>query len=169
MAGNAVSTIYFPFRDCWWKRVPDSNLVDLFSNNENQRMRPSSFERVFASWIYFLLGVTTAHIFWVGLANGIASGYHYSIEQKLLTGGVVTGTATLLCSAVFVYFRPAKAYVMAMVALSLLLLAFWPLLNIVIHQGCQFCTYSDLFAAVLLPVVAVFTPLRLLKLRRERR
>jgi len=148
----------------------DSYLVYSPHNVEDKRMvGESSFEKVFASWIYFLLGITTAHIFWIGFANASASGYQYSAEQKLLIGAVVIGTAALLCSAILVYFRPAKAYVMAMVALPLLLLAFWPLLNIVIHQGCRFCTYSDLFPAVLLPVVAVFTPLQLLKLRRERR
>jgi hypothetical protein len=89
----------------------------------------------------------------------------------LLIGSALAGAALLLIAGILVYFRPAKAHAMAMVALPLLLLAFWPLVVIVVHEGYQFSRYSvsDLLAAVLLPVVAVFTPLRLLKLRRARR
>jgi hypothetical protein len=137
-------------------------------------MATQRFEKVFASGIYLLMGISSAYIFSVGLANGIASGYHYSIQQKLLIGAALTGAATLLLSAILVHFRLAKAYVIAMVALPLLLLAFWPLilpivLEIIIHRTLSFSTYglSDLFPMVLLAVVTVFTPLRLLILVRS--
>ena len=136
-------------------------------------MAAERFEKVFASWIYFLLGISTVHIFWVGLSNGIVSGTYYPIQQKLLIGAALTGAATLLVSAMLVHFRPATAYVMAMIALPLLLLAFWPLLSlaaqdVIIHRTITISySLSDLFAAVLLPVVAVFTPLRVLKLVRS--
>jgi len=133
-------------------------------------MQTSSFERVVASWIYFLLGGSTAHIFLIGLTNGLASGYRYPIQQKLLIGAALTGAATLLGSGILVYFRPPKAYLVSMFALPLLLLAFWPLVDIVIHQGYEFGRYSvsDLLAAVLLPVAVVFTPLRLVRLHRSK-
>jgi hypothetical protein len=45
------------------------------------------FERLFASGIYFLTGISAAHFFCVGLTNGIASGYRYPVQQKLLISG----------------------------------------------------------------------------------
>ncbi len=132
------------------------------------------FEKIFASGIYLLMGFCTAYVFSVGLVNGIAAGYHYPIQQKLLIGAALAGAATLLLSAILVHFRPAKAYVLAMIALPLLLLAFWPLmsliaLEIIIHRTLSFRIYglSGLFAMGLLAVVTVFTPLRFFKLVRS--
>jgi hypothetical protein len=137
-------------------------------------MATQRFEKVFASGVYLLMGISTAYIFSVGLANGIASGYRYPIQQKLLIGAALTGAATLLVSTILVHFRPAKAYAVAMVALPLLLLAFCPFisaaaLQIIIHRALPFGTFSliDLFAMMMLAVVTVFTPLRLFKLLRR--
>lgn len=127
-------------------------------------------EKVFACVIYLLMGVSTAQVFSVGLANGITSRYHYPIQQKLLIGAALTGAATLLISAVLIYFRPAKAYAMAMFALPLLLLAFWPYLEMAVHRPALFysqSSLSDLLPMMLLPAVVVFTPLRLLKFVRS--
>jgi len=155
-------------------RVYSSNLVSSFHNHEDERMATQRFEKVFASGIYLLMGISTAYIFSVGLANGIASGYRYPIQQKLLIGAALAGAATLLVSSILVHFRPAKAYSAAMVAMPLLLLAFWPFilaiaLEVIIHRASPLRTFSliDLFAMVLLAIVTVFTPLQLLKLLRS--
>jgi hypothetical protein len=131
-------------------------------------------EKIFASGIYLLMGFCTAYIFSVGLVHGITSGHHYPIQQRLLIGAALTGAATLLLSAILVHFRPAKAYMLAMIALPLLLLAFWPqmspiALEIIIHRTLSFRIYglSDLFAMGLLPVATVFTPLRFFKFVRS--
>lgn len=120
------------------------------------------FEKFFASGIYILMGISAGYIFSVGLANGIASGYHYLIQQKLLIGAALTGASTLMLSAILVHLRPAAAYGIATVATLLLWLAFWPLIAI-INQGGPY----DLFAVILLSVATIFTVLRLLKLVRS--
>jgi hypothetical protein len=132
------------------------------------------FERLFASGIYLSMVVSAGHTFSVGIANAIASGYHYTIEEKLLLGAALAGAATLVVSAILVHFHAAKAYVVAMVALQLLLVAFFPLilpiiLVISVHRTLSFSAYgiNDLLPVVLLAVAAVFTPLRLLRLVRS--
>jgi hypothetical protein len=121
-----------------------------------------SVEKFIASGIYLLMGTSAGYIFSVGLANGIASGYHYPIRQKLLIGAALTGAATLLLSAILVHFRSVAAYGIATVATLLLWLAFWPLIAI-INQGGP----DDFFAVLLLPVATIFSLLRLLKLVRS--
>ena len=158
--------------------MPDfgGNLVSSVHNHEDQRTASQRFEKFFMSGIYLLMGINAAYIFSIGLANGISHGYRYSIQQKLLIGAALVGAATLLLSAIVVHFRPAMAYVLAMLALPLLLLAFWPFvwaaaLEIIIHRTSPFRTFdlSDLFALLLLAVVTVFTPPRFLKLLRSGR
>lgn len=129
------------------------------------------FERLVESGIYFLTGISAAHFFYVGLANGIASGYRYPVQQKLLISAALIGAAMLVFSAILVHFRPAKAYVTAMFALPLLLLAFWPFISavaieIIVHRASPFRTFglSNVFPMVLLAMITVFTPLRWLKL-----
>jgi hypothetical protein len=116
-------------------------------------------EKFLASGIYLLMGISAGDIFSVGLANRIASGYHYPIQQKLLIGAALAAAATLLLSAILVHFRPAAAYGTATVATLLLWLAFWPLLVAIISQGGP----QDLFAVLLLSVATIFSLLRLLK------
>ncbi len=129
------------------------------------------FEKVFASGLYLLMGICTSYIFSVGLANGIASGYRYHAQQKLLICAALAGAATLLVSTILLHFRPAKAHVAAMVALPLLLLAFWPLisavaLQVIIHRALPWgIGLIDLFAMMMLAVVIVFTVLRFFNLR----
>ena len=139
-------------------------------------MATTRFEKVFASGIYLLTGVSVAYIFSVNLAEGIASGYHYSIQQKLLIGAALTGAYMFWLSSILVHFRPAKAYVLAMLALPLLLWAFWPLMSVVmppvIHRRISlpglFRVFGiRLFAMGLLAVVTVFTPMRFVMLVRS--
>jgi hypothetical protein len=125
-------------------------------------MGTQRFEKFLASGIYLLMGISAGYIFSVGLANGIARGYHYSIQQKLLIGAALTGAATLLLSAILIHFRLTAAYGIATVATLLLWLAFWPLVAIISQGGPQ-----DLFAVVLLSVATIFSLLRLLKLVRS--
>jgi len=125
-------------------------------------MGTQRFERFLASGIYLLVGISAAYVFSAGLANGIASGYHYPIQQKLLITAALTGAATLLLSAILVHFRPAAAYGIATVATLLLWLAFWPLVAIISQGGPH-----DLFAVLLLSVATIFSLLRLLKLVRS--
>jgi hypothetical protein len=125
-------------------------------------MGTQRFEKFLASGIYLLMGISAGYIFSVGLANGIASGYPYPIQQKLLIGAALTGGATLLFSAILVHFRPAVAYRTATVATLLLWLAFWPVVAI-INQGGP----HDLFAVLLLLAATIFSLLRLLKLARS--
>ena len=63
-------------------------------------MGTQRLEKFLASGIYSLLGISAGYFFSVGLANGIASGYHYPIRQKLLIGAALIGAATLLLSAI---------------------------------------------------------------------
>lgn len=132
------------------------------------------FERFFASGIYFLTGIGTARFFGVGLANGIASGYRYSVQQKLLISAALIGATMLVFSAILIHFRPTKAYVTAMSALPLLLLAFWPFLSaiaigVIVHRASPFRTFglSNVFPMALLAIITVFTPLRWRKLVRS--
>jgi hypothetical protein len=125
-------------------------------------MRTQRLERFLASGIYLLMGSSAGYIFSVGLVNGIASGYHYPIQQKLLIGAALAGAATLLLSAIVVHFRPAAAYGIATVATLLLWLAFWPLVGIISQGGPH-----DLFALLLLSVATIFSLLWLLKLVRS--
>lgn len=132
-------------------------------------MGTQRFEKFVVSGIYLLTGISAGYIFSVGLANGIASGYDYPIQQKLLIGAALAGAAMLLLSEIFVHFRPAAAYGIATVATLLLWLAFWPLVaiitqEVIIHRM-LFLSYgpNDLFAVSLLSVATVFSLLRLLK------
>ena len=125
-------------------------------------MKTRTFEKFFASGIYFLMGISAGYIFSVGLANGIGSGYHYPIQQKLLIGAALTGASTLMLSAILVHFRPAAAYLIATVATLLLWLAFLPLVAIINQGGSH-----DVFAVMLLSVVTIFSVLRLLRLVRS--
>jgi hypothetical protein len=136
-------------------------------------METQRLEKFLASGIYLLMGISAGYMFSVGLAHGIASGYDYPIQQKLLMGAAFAGTATLLLSAILVHFRPVAAYGSATVATVLLWLAFWPLvtiisLTVIIHRT-LFLSYDpyDLFAVLLLAVVTIFSLLRLLKLVRS--
>jgi hypothetical protein len=94
-------------------------------------MATQRFEPFLASGIYLLMGISTGYIFSVGLANGIASGYHYPIQQKLLIGAALTGVAALLISAILVHFRPSAAYGIASASTLLLWLAYWPLIAMI--------------------------------------
>jgi hypothetical protein len=150
--------------------VTDSNLVSSVKNHEDDLMAIQRIEKLFASGIYLLMGISAAYTFSVGLANGIYSGHHYSIEQKVLISAALIGAATLFVSAILVHFRSGKAYVIAMVGLQLLLVPFFPLmlpiaLEIIIHRTLSFSSYglSGLFSVVLLAALTIFTPLRLLK------
>lgn len=121
-------------------------------------MGPQRFEKFVASGIYLPMAISAGYIFSVGLANGIASGYHYPIQQKLLIGAALAGGATLFPSAVLVHFRPAAAYAIAAAATLLLWLAFWPLVAIIGQGG-----PPDVFAVLLLSVATIFSFMRLLK------
>jgi hypothetical protein len=108
------------------------------------------------------MGISAGYIFSVGLANGIASGYHYPIQQKVLIGGALAGAATLLLSAVLVHFHPAAAYGIATAAMLVLWLEFWSLVAIISQGGPH-----DVFAVLLLSVATIFSLLRLVKLVRS--
>lgn len=133
-------------------------------------MGTQCFNNFFASGIYLLMGISAGYIFYVGLANGIASGYHYPIQQKLLIGAALTGAAMLVLSAILVHLRPAVAYGIATLATLLVWLAFLPLLApisqeviIIIHGTFLSSSFVDLFALSLLPVTTAFSVQRLLK------
>lgn len=144
--------------------IPQVVKSPVYNGNQNQdnRMGTQRFENFIASGIYLLMGISTSYMFSVGLANGIASGYHYPVQQKLLIGAALTGASALMLSAIVVHFRPAAAYGIATVASLLLWLAFWPLVAI-INQGGP----HDVFAVMLLSVATIFSVLRLLKLVRS--
>ena len=125
-------------------------------------MGTQRLEKCVESGIYLPMGIIAGYIFSVGLANGIASGYHYAIQQKLLIGAALTGASTLMLSAILVHFRLSTAYRIATVATLLLWLAFLPLVAI-INQGGPL----DFFAVMLLSVATIFSILRLLKLIRS--
>lgn len=134
-------------------------------------MDTQRFERFLASGIYLLMGISAGYIFSIGLANGIASGYHYPIQQKLLIGAALTGAATLLLSAILVHFRPAAAYGIASVSTLLLWLAYWPLIamiTLVIARHREMLLRGDgpndvILSVLLLSVATIFSLLRLLK------
>ena len=119
-----------------------------------------------------LMGVSATYIFSVGLANAIASGYRNSIAQMLLISAGLTGAFMLLLSAILVHFHPAKAYVLAMLALPPLLWVFWPLMSPFIHQKIslpsllRFYGIRTSLMMGLLVVVTVFTLMRFVRLVR---
>ncbi len=117
------------------------------------------------------MGISAGYIFSIGLANGIARGYHYPIQQKLLIGAALTGAAALLLSAIVVHFRPLAAYGIASVSTLLLWLAYWPLIamiTLVIARHREMLLRDDglneaMFSVLLLSVATIFSLLRLLK------
>ena len=126
-------------------------------------------ERFFASGIYLLMAASAVYTFAIG--NAVSSAYQYTVDAKLLLGAALAGAATLFLAAIVIHFRPAKAYVIALIALQLLLLAFFPLitpiiLEISIHRTLSVSSYGllNLLPIMLLAIIAIFTPLRLLKL-----
>jgi hypothetical protein len=128
-------------------------------------------EKFLASGIYLLMVASTVYVFANGISNALSIAYQYTVDAKLLLGAALAGSATLLVSAILLHFRPVEGYVIAMIALQLLILAFFPLmtpiiLEILIHRTLSVNSYGlmNLFPIVLLLVIAVFTPLRLLRL-----
>lgn len=151
--------------------VFNSNLASFIHDPEDNRMGSQRFERFLASGIYLLMGTIAGYIFFVGLENGTASGYHYPTQQKLLIGAALTGAATLLLSAILIHFRLSAAYGIASVSTLLLWLAFWPFLviiskELIIHRTLVSPSCSDLLALSPLPLATVFSILGLLRVVR---
>ena len=158
-------------------RVINGNLARIDHHREDNRMETQRFETFLASGIYLLMGISAGYIFSIGLANGIASGYRYPIQQKLLIGAALTGAAMLLLSAILVHFRPFAAYGIASVSTLLLWLAYWPLIvmiTLVIAKHREMFLRGDspndmILSLLLLSVATVLTFLRLFKLVRSSR
>lgn len=148
--------------------VIDSNLAMSAHKSEDDCMSVTRVEKFMVCAIYLLMAASAGRLFITGISNPNSSRFQ---DVKLLSAAALTGAVTLLLSAILIHFRPAKAYVTAMVALQFVVVAFFPIfapfiLELLIHRGLSFNTYGvmDLLPVVLLAVVAVFTPLRLYKL-----
>jgi uncharacterized membrane protein YsdA (DUF1294 family) len=138
------------------------------NKGEDDCMSVTRMEKFVVSAIYLLMAASAARLFIAGISNPNSSRFQ---DIKLLLAASLAGAVTLFLSAILIHHRPAKAYVTAMVALQLLVLAFFPLfapfiLEVLIHRTLSFSTYgvTDLFPIVLLAAIAIFTPLRLYKL-----
>ncbi len=131
--------------------------------------------RFLASAVYLLTAISAGRIFSIGLANGIASGYHYPVQQKLLIGAALTGAAALTLSAILVHFRPPSAYGIASVSTLLLWLAYWPLIGmiaLIIARHREMLLDGDgpvdvIFSVLLLSVATTISVRRLFKLARD--
>jgi hypothetical protein len=135
---------------------------------EDDCMSVTRVEKFAVSAVYLLMAASGGSLFIAGISNPNSSRFQ---DFKLLLAAALAGAVTLFLSAILIHFRPAKAYVTAMIALQLLVLAFFPLLapiilELLIHRTLSFNGYGvpDLFPMVLLAVIAIFTPLRLFKL-----
>jgi hypothetical protein len=150
--------------------APISNLAMHIEERKDECMRVTRVERFLVSAIYVLLALSAVRLFMAGFANAKSSDFQ---DIKLLLASALLGAVILFSSAILIHFRPAKAYVAAMVALQLLVLAFFPLiapfvLQLLIHRTLSgsISTYAltDIFAIALLAVTAIFTPVRLFRL-----
>jgi hypothetical protein len=148
----------------------NSNLAVSAPQGEDDCMSVTRIEKFVVSAIYLLMAVSAGRLFIAGFSNANSSDFQ---DIKLLLAAALAGAVTLLLSAILIHFHPAKAYVTAMVALQLLVLAFFPLLapvllQLLIHRTLSGSgtTYgvTDIFPIALLAVIAIFTPVRLFKL-----
>lgn len=146
----------------------NSSLAVSAHKGEDDCMSVTRVEKFVVSGAYLLMAVSAGCLFVAGISNPNSSRFQ---DFKLLLAAALAGAVALFLSAILIHFRPAKAYVSAMVALQLLVLAFFPfsapiILEFLDHRTLSFSTYSvtDLLPMVLLAVIAVFTPLRLFKL-----
>jgi hypothetical protein len=131
-------------------------------------MSVTRVEKFVVSTFYLLMAASAGRLFITGILNPNSSRFQ---DIKLLLAAALGGAVTLIASAILIHLRPAKAYVTAMVALQLLLLAFFPLfapfiLELLIHRTLSISTWgvTDLLSILLLAAIAIFTPLRLYKL-----
>jgi hypothetical protein len=153
----------------------DSNLARWERHSKDNRVRKNRFEMFLASGIYVLTGISAINVFSVGLANGVASGYHYPVRQELLIGAALGGAATLLFSAIFVHFHPIASYRIASGATLLLWLGCLPLIEIitlVIVFHPEMLVRGDgpnheIVLVLLLSVATIFSVRRLLKSTRS--
>jgi hypothetical protein len=153
----------------------DRHLARSDYQRKDDYMETQRLERFLASAIYLLTAVSAGRMFSIGLANGIASGYHYPIQQKLLIGAALTGAAALTLSAILVHFRPSAAYGIASVSALLLWLAYWPLIGmiaLIIAKHREMLLSGDgpidvIFSVSLLSVTTIISLLRSLKLARS--
>jgi hypothetical protein len=147
----------------------------LDRHSKDNRVRTHRFEMLLASGIYVLTGISAIYVFSVGLANGVASGYHYPVRQELLIGVALAGAATLAFSAILVHFHPIAAYSIASGATLLLWLGCLPLVEIitlVIVFHPEMLVRGDgpndeIVLVLLLSVATIFSVRRLLKLIRS--
>ena len=138
-------------------------------------MGSQRFGKFLPSGIYLLTGITAGYIFGVGLENGIASGYHYPIQQKLLIGAAFIGAAALTLSAILVHVRPSAAYGIAGISALLLWLAYWPLIImivLIIAKHREMLLDGDgpidvIFSLLLLSMTTIISLPRLLKFVRS--
>jgi hypothetical protein len=146
----------------------NSNLVMSGYGGEDEYMGVTRIEKFVVSGIYLVMAVSAGRLLMTGLSS--PDSVHFQ-DSKLLLAAALAGAVTLLLSGILIHFRPAKAYVTAMVALQFLMVAFFPLLapiilELLFHRTLSFSNYSviDLFSAILVVLIAVFTPVRLFKL-----